>query len=502
MKNLSLHILLFLFLSLLRSTTIFSNEYHAIITQPLYTNNPQQLATPMLTKAQERTHARLHNSRNAHKPQANYPTQGQFNTVLSWMNQLYPSTIPCAPTQQLPKSPEIKKDFLQTYDHKNIIKRRNDVIEQLNNGNISINTQTYTLSPVTNEYCNVHDIDTKTLQLCTGNIVQQILHNEFVEITQHSAMIWSNKEYKQITNQFSSILADFTDAGITFNHAQEIKKAISLADSCWAILDCIQAIGEGIAQGVYTTIDEIIHPIRTAQNILDSIATCGYCIGTLTLEIGELGYIVFAEHPDNTYQKLHIWADNFEIIHKALQEKCATLKTRDIIKEAVAFGTQCYATTKALRGISTLFKNARNHALKIIQQASQTTNATVLTTPEGIVIRIADNSVECMKNNKNIPTACTAKNTAIPEFIRDNRVPIDKETILSCSSFEKTKITPVKGAQIYKKNQQFYHRDTLHKGKGAHLEVYNKNGKHLGEADPISGKLIQNTQDKTKHLTL
>jgi hypothetical protein len=110
-----------------------------------------------------------------------------------------------------------------------------------------------------------------------------------------------------------------------------------------------------------------------------------------------------------------------------------------------------------------------------------------------------------MESSKTISASAGIQNKHVfnlPEFIRDNRVPIDRETILSCPSFEKTKITPVKGAQIYKKNQQFYHRDTLHRGKGAHLEVYNKNGKHLGEADPVSGQLIKKTQDKTKKLTL
>ncbi len=393
---------LFFFLSLLLYTTIISNEYPTIITQPSYINHTQSSTPPTHIKAQERAHTTLHNSHNAHqsRPATHYPTQNQLNTVLSWMSQLYSNTTTCTPTSQSPNLSKTKRNLLQSYDRNTIINTRNNAIEQLNNGNLSISTQTYALSPTINDYYNAYEINTEALQLCTGNIAKQVLHREFIEITKHSAAIWNNKEYKQITDQFSSTLADFTDAGVAFNHANNIQQAINLADACWAIFDCIKAVGEGVVQGICATIDDIIHPIRTAQNILDSAATCGYCIGILAIEIGELGYIMLVEDPDNAYKKLHVWADNFEIINKALQEKYATLKTRDIIKETVAFGTQCYATTKALRGMSILFKNAHKHTLKIIQQISHPTQSTALTTPEGIIICIADNTVENINVHK------------------------------------------------------------------------------------------------------
>ena len=89
-----------------------------------------------------------------------------------------------------------------------------------------------------------------------------------------------------------------------------------------------------------------------------------------------------------------------------------------------------------------------------------------------------------------------------PDFITENRVPIDKETILHDSSFQKTNIPKVKGATVYSKGDFLYHRDTFHRGKGAHLEVYTQQGKHLGEADIFTGKLIPDTLDKTKRLII
>jgi uncharacterized protein RhaS with RHS repeats len=77
-----------------------------------------------------------------------------------------------------------------------------------------------------------------------------------------------------------------------------------------------------------------------------------------------------------------------------------------------------------------------------------------------------------------------------PAFEKENRVPLDSETILANKKkFTKTKVR-VKGATVYKGNDKnYYHRDTLHTGVGAELEVYNKKGNHIGTANPITGEI-------------
>ena len=57
----------------------------------------------------------------------------------------------------------------------------------------------------------------------------------------------------------------------------------------------------------------------------------------------------------------------------------------------------------------------------------------------------------------------------------------------------------VKGARVYKeKDGNYYYRDTFHTGESAHLEVFNKQGNHLGEADPLTGKISPVTDDPSK----
>lgn len=86
-------------------------------------------------------------------------------------------------------------------------------------------------------------------------------------------------------------------------------------------------------------------------------------------------------------------------------------------------------------------------------------------------------------------------------YIIENRVPLDKETVLNASDYIKTS-KKIKGASVYKRGNNYYYRDTMHKGKAAHLEVFDKNGKHIGEADPQTGKIRANSADPKKRLKI
>ena len=82
------------------------------------------------------------------------------------------------------------------------------------------------------------------------------------------------------------------------------------------------------------------------------------------------------------------------------------------------------------------------------------------------------------------------------DYIKENRVPRDNETVLGDQRnyTRMGKGYRVKGAAIYKgKDGNYYHRDTLHTGIRAELEVYNSQGIHIGVADPKTGKVIPGT---------
>lgn len=86
-------------------------------------------------------------------------------------------------------------------------------------------------------------------------------------------------------------------------------------------------------------------------------------------------------------------------------------------------------------------------------------------------------------------------------YVRGNRRPKDSETILSDGTFERIGKVEPHGSQVYKKDNKYYYRDTLHYGKKAHLEVFDRKGNHLGEADPLTGEIKPYSADSKKKLS-
>ena len=67
-----------------------------------------------------------------------------------------------------------------------------------------------------------------------------------------------------------------------------------------------------------------------------------------------------------------------------------------------------------------------------------------------------------------------------PPYVDPPRVPQDDETFLGRGGHQRLKGKRTKGAQVYKRGKKLYHRDTLHEGKGAEIEVYRaKSKEHL-----------------------
>jgi hypothetical protein len=86
-----------------------------------------------------------------------------------------------------------------------------------------------------------------------------------------------------------------------------------------------------------------------------------------------------------------------------------------------------------------------------------------------------------------------------PKYVEENRVPIDKETLIGRENLVKVKNKGPKGAKVYRRGDNLVHRDTMHMGKDAEIEVYNKNGtEHLGAICAHCGRQKQGKKDKKK----
>ena len=283
----------------------------------------------------------------------------------------------------------------------NILDNRFDAMNQFNAGNIASFDRKYALSESTHAYLEAHNVDIDLFKICNGNILQQAMHSEFVVLSDHAAFIWCNQGNTKEVEQLTDVIIDFVEAGIRHNNAGDIVHAFMLSDACWSVLDCAHALVEGIVEGAIRTVDDIVHPIRTVQNIAETIVTAGYYIGKVVVEVGDFGYLVVAEHPDKIHAKWALLAETFGIVSDAIHEQSKNMQMRDVIKETTAFGVQLFLTPKALSGLGKFFNNAHKNAIRLADQIRKgAQESAAIATPEGVLVRIADSAVEHMKNGK------------------------------------------------------------------------------------------------------
>ncbi|MDY5254053.1 hemagglutinin repeat-containing protein [Veillonella caviae] len=90
---------------------------------------------------------------------------------------------------------------------------------------------------------------------------------------------------------------------------------------------------------------------------------------------------------------------------------------------------------------------------------------------------------------------------AEPHEVWGSDVPTDLQTILADGTFNRTQMTYL-GARVYEKDKKYYYRDTKHGGKGAHLEVFDRKGNHIGIADPLTGVINKSGKVKGRKLNI
>jgi ssDNA-binding Zn-finger/Zn-ribbon topoisomerase 1 len=110
-------------------------------------------------------------------------------------------------------------------------------------------------------------------------------------------------------------------------------------------------------------------------------------------------------------------------------------------------------------------------------------------TSHAVPTDVAGTKTKCKKEEEKCPVCGLLPNPvpgSKPAYLSPPRVPKDSETLPPLTAFKRTSII-VKGARVYETPFDFRHLDTLHKGKGAEIETYDKRHNHLGAICPQCG---------------
>jgi len=109
--------------------------------------------------------------------------------------------------------------------------------------------------------------------------------------------------------------------------------------------------------------------------------------------------------------------------------------------------------------------------------------------------------IRAAKKKENKEEALQENEEEQPDYVKQDRIPQDRETFLAGEEYQRTRRRE-KGAVVYKKGDCYYYRDTFHRGKRAHVEVFDGRGRHLGEANPVTGIIAPRSIDPSKTINL
>lgn len=100
--------------------------------------------------------------------------------------------------------------------------------------------KTYQVSSLSNLLAQECNADTRALEYCFGNHVQQQLHGELVEIIDTSAQQYYAADTSFSQREVNKMIAEWAFVGLSRNHQGKVAQATSLANVCWAAQEFIQ----------------------------------------------------------------------------------------------------------------------------------------------------------------------------------------------------------------------------------------------------------------------
>jgi len=149
--------------------------------------------------------------------------------------------------------------------YKGRLQQRSPEIKQLLRGKIRFTTHTYHWPHFDANFAQKFDFLNNSSEVVEGVNLQHILSKEFYDITEKTGVFWRQHYEDWYIQQLIEKSVACIKEGTACNKSGEVVKASIFADVGWAILDHIQAIGEGMYQGTMKAMDVFLHPIKITK---------------------------------------------------------------------------------------------------------------------------------------------------------------------------------------------------------------------------------------------
>ncbi len=226
--------------------------------------------------------------------------------------------------------------------------------------------QSYTIS---NEaYRLLQESDIRIFYGCYGNQLQQVIHQECIDLIERTAQISSASPMFA----YRSTLACCIDAAQTYNRVGQTYSATAVADFCYTVLDYGKAVVEGARDGLVSVAQQALdNPLQTATSVTLSVAAGEYM---LAYQLGKLVYgllnltVNAAINPEQAQKTWNVYIEPINGLIDALKNK--ELSLRDGIRAGTALAVHMKAQSMLAKGCEKFCSIAKSRALTCATQNS------------------------------------------------------------------------------------------------------------------------------------
>jgi len=263
-----------------------------------------------------------------------------------------------------------------------------------------------------------HDI--AQFNQCIGNQLQHIIHQETIEILEQINRLTECS----VIYGHQSALVDCVASVCYYNHEGLIDKATQVADFCWTLLDYGQAVIEGVALGLYSTVNNIIeNPLEATVCIIAGKQILAYQLCKVLYNVADISVTAITNF-DQAYTKWNNYTEPLNAIISAIQNKKMSL--RDIIKGGTAIAVGLKAQSKLLGGLNKFCNTIKSNSIRFAQKNIHVNPQAYLTTPEGMLLKTIIKQIKQPPkslNVKNIIETKISKNQNIKGLLKKEGLP-------------------------------------------------------------------------------
>lgn len=242
-------------------------------------------------------------------------------------------------------------------------------------------SKSYNLNNNVKQLLNKYGHDTTRFAQCYGHQLHQTLHQESLDLLDRIDNLPSNS----LLYDHQEALVDFTVSMVDYNHENLTDKAMSVADLCWTLLDCGQAIAQGTALGVYSAATDILNnPIEATLSIVASKPLLAYQLSKVLYNVADIGITAITNF-DGAKDKWSKYTEPLHNIIDAINKK--EISMHDAIKGGTAFIVGLTAQGKLLGGLGKFCNTIKQKSITFTKNSSLLNPQEYLTTPDGLLFK-------------------------------------------------------------------------------------------------------------------